>query len=685
MLLNISEPDAQIAFLKHTGSDICGRIDGGTKAIGGAHADSAFRFSTRITTTASWGLAMSRTRARFNQLSTFLTIAAGLFSAMILMPLTVAAESGQNQADVRILMSQQPTQKVSVASRTNVANAKAAVTSSNPWVSFLPVEVRPDYEGWRQRMNAESQKRAAARQQAAQMSGVSQFQINQNELEPANAKGMNDTTLTAEPVTGFGTGPGDDPSAIISGNLRVPPTPGVLVQDPEDEGSIPLATVTGLADESSQTVSANIGDGPFGSAQLNFLNTDFDTEDNGSITLADDTAMVPFDSILEDASIGDGPQGSAGTATGDHDVYKVTVSGRKLIFVSVDATDGAFRPTLTVYRSDGFVFEVLDDLSSPGSVQVFAEFTDGGSPTDFYISVGGNINLDGDATDEGLSDPFDSDSGAGVGSEGTYSINIEFVPPGDFDFYGFDANFGDFFTFEVDTDPYGGVLDPIIALYDSTGLLLDLNDDGSGAGTEPFDSFLSFTAPSTGTYYIGIGGFTFFPTSLDSFPADPFDSETGPGWGAEGDYDLTLTRNITDIDYFSFDLSPGDVFGANVSGGAPFVFLFDPAGQPLIGSGADVSGIFPPSSTLPGGGNASSAYVVNTAGTYYALLFGGEGAYDLELFASRPKQEAARQEQTIFLDFDGADLDTTIFGGGNPNASLSPLSAFLADWGLPAE
>jgi hypothetical protein len=38
--------------------------------------------------------------------------------------------------------------------------------------------------------------------------------------------------------------------------------------------------------------------------------------------------------------------------------------------------------------------------------------------------------------------------------------------------------------------------------------------------------------------------------------------------------------------------------------------------------------------------------------------------------------------QTLFVDFDGATVDPAIFGGLPGGATLSPLSSFLAGWGL---
>jgi hypothetical protein len=48
----------------------------------------------------------------------------------------------------------------------------------------------------------------------------------------------------------------------------------------------------------------------------------------------------------------------------------------------------------------------------------------------------------------------------------------------------------------------------------------------------------------------------------------------------------------------------------------------------------------------------------------------------------RSGTELDKKQQTIFLDFDGARVNTAIFGGPGVR-QLSPFSAFIARWGLP--
>ena len=63
------------------------------------------------------------------------------------------------------------------------------------------------------------------------------------------------------------------------------------------------------------------------------------------------------------------------------------------------------------------------------------------------------------------------------------------------------------------------------------------------------------------------------------------------------------------------------------------------------------------------------------------------GPYTLDWAAFRPELESQdrNDRQILFLDFDGETIDATeFFGFGNSVANLSPLSSFLAGWGLAA-
>ena len=303
----------------------------------------------------------------------------------------------------------------------------------------------------------------------------------------------------------------------------------------------------------------------------------------------------------------------------------------------------------------------------------------------YHVMVGGWVGLT--FPDNMLTDPSDSSTGPGASDEGLYQLGIAMPTPtpGDFDFYSIVANAGDLLNIEVDTSGFGGVLDPIVAIYDSAGNILAFNDDDTDPQELSFDSRIVLRMPFSDTFYIEVGGFNtaIFPTTVLSFPLDAFDSSSGPGAGSQGDYDIIISRNDVDNDFYSFDLEAGDIVGVNLFGGGAVIGLFAENQDLLVATGFETSGIYPPSSPLPGGGNASAAYLVSEPGTYSVGVIFGSGAYGLELRTFRPPQEATGIRQKLFLDFDGATVDTSKFGAGGTQPSvLSPLSSFLPGWGL---
>lgn len=244
---------------------------------------------------------------------------------------------------------------------------------------------------------------------------------------------------------------------------------------------------------------------------------------------------------------------------------------------------------------------------------------------------------------------------------------------GDFDFYRFDVSAGDMATMDIDT-PTGGELDSIIVLYDAAGEILDLNDDSSA---DSFDSLLTYQFTEAGTYYAMVTGYPVLPE-------DPTDPASGTGALSEGAYDLSISKlaaDEMDSDFFAIRLRKGDVLGATVSGSAARLTVFDTAPREVKGSGQDASGIYPASSPLPGGGNAVVDHVAEEAGWHYVGVTNGGGDYGVTIEAFRPGLEGAPPVQTLFLDFDGARINTAIFGGPGVR-NLSPLSAFLGRWGL---
>jgi hypothetical protein len=243
---------------------------------------------------------------------------------------------------------------------------------------------------------------------------------------------------------------------------------------------------------------------------------------------------------------------------------------------------------------------------------------------------------------------------------------------GDFDYYAIrGASAGQ--TFTADTDTEGSDLDSMLLLWDAAGNEVAFNDDDGVS----LDSRLTARLPAAGDYFLMVSGFP-------SLPNDPFDSGSGTGAGSEGDYSLTLGLDALDVDVYAVNLRAGDVITGSVSGAGTQLTVLDPASREVFGSTQDATFIYPAASPLAGGGNAVVDHVAALAGRHYVAVTGGTGNYDVTLEVYRHGAQTGGAVQTIFLDFDGARVNTGIFGGPGIR-TLSPLSAFLGRWGLTAD
>jgi len=194
---------------------------------------------------------------------------------------------------------------------------------------------------------------------------------------------------------------------------------------------------------------------------------------------------------------------------------------------------------------------------------------------------------------------------------------------------------------------------------------------------ESSDSRVVLTLLADGDYFVAIEG-------CCTFQQDPFDSGSGFGIETEGPYTIRMARNASEADFYSFDLAPGDVVSAKVEGGASNIRLFAPDGTQVMGSSQDFSAIYPMETQLTGGGNAVLDHVAAAGGRFALRVGAGEGDYRATVRVLRPGFEQRPDAvQTLFLDFDGEEVNTGIWGGPGVR-ELSPLAAFLERWGLTA-
>ena len=263
--------------------------------------------------------------------------------------------------------------------------------SANPYLALLPPGVEPDYRYWRARIALDSHRRAERRGERA--SRPHRFSFAEAEGSP----GENNTYGNAEHVAGFGTGAGAFSSELtVTGSLTVPSAEFASAGPfPEDDGSIPLASNTGLG----------VGVG------------------------------LAAGLIVEGAEIGDGPHGSS---TGDFDFYAVEAAESQTIYLQLRGGGGDLH--LALYDAGGVLLAIRGVTGSSAIPIVLRAPTSG----TYYAAVFGK--QEGDMALGGvvpmITDPFDASSGPGPGRTGSYELRL-WLTERDVDVFSFDLEAGD--------------------------------------------------------------------------------------------------------------------------------------------------------------------------------------------------------------------------------------------------
>jgi len=308
---------------------------------------------------------------------------AGLL-AVVTPALSVAAPAG----DDTVTPSQQEALDlgIQVATKDSDAAALTARTNPNPYLANLPDLTDANYFAWNKVMHERAERRAdsaklAANRRAAfgaKAGGVNARAVPtpfvHDEEEPAGRAGSNDTHPNAEPIPGFGTAAARMPAVRILGELAAPAavTPRTVTTT-EDQGSIPLATSTGIAGNGASVTDSVLGDGPHG------------------------------------------PVASGGSGRNDFDFYSVQVGAGETLTANTEGSPAGIDTILVVWDADGTPL-VADDDSGTGVLSSLSYKPE--TAGTYYVMVGGY------AFDPLPADPFDSGSGAGGADTGAYRVSI---------------------------------------------------------------------------------------------------------------------------------------------------------------------------------------------------------------------------------------------------------------------
>ena len=258
---------------------------------------------------------------------------------------------------------------------------------------------------------------------------------------------------------------------------------------------------------------------------------------------------------------------------------------------------------------------------------------------------------------------------------------------GDSDFYKLSLEKDDFVTISaarVDTS----AVQPVMILFNALGQIEQF-------AVRPTDfSAITLIAPESGDYYVGVNDFEML-IKLTPATTDPFNSDSGAGFGNEGDYRFAVNYfGKIDRDFYSFDLKKGDVFSVAVDNLFAKAELYLNNGD--LGVGTDLFAVSSiEESPILVNGNTAFAYIIPEDGTYSFTVTNDLGAYDANILVTRPGFETVnkRKKQLIYVDFTGTDFKQREFfqvpnsvAVGNPvldqERFLSPFKDFLENWGI---
>lgn len=309
-------------------------------------------------------------------------------------------------------------------------------------------------------------------------------------------------------------------------------------------------------------------------------------------------------------AIGDNPNVRPGY---DVDVYAVQLGEGDTLIADLDSLAGSYLDSVfRLFDSEGNEVAFSDDdadfdedfgydsflsftataagnyflsVSGHGNSDYDPFFEGSGSPGstgDYTLSLAIASTLGGDLAGDSISEAYDT--GVSSANPDPFTLttvigdNPAFSPGLDVDFFSFQINQGDLVTIDIDLgfdlDDLG---DSVLILFDEFGNELFYSDDGAAPG-EPytFESYISFIAPETGTYYVGVSGY-----GNDWY--DPFTPGSGYEAYNTGEYSIEIAiTNAPEGDFstiYGYGMVDASVAVAAAVGALPFEDVDDLGGD----------------------------------------------------------------------------------------------------------
>lgn len=399
----------------------------------------------------------------------------------------------------------------------------------------------------------------------------------------------------------------------------------------------------------------------------------FSDQATGRYRLAVTASELPPDEVGNDASTqarinpGSPVRGSLDYA-GDVDWYRLSAREGQMYTISLSGAEGdggLADPLLRVVDAHGAEIAMNDDSGeSLNSRLRFAPAHSG----DVFISAQAFADQGvGAYTLNVEAQPLPPDeASASTNTRGRIEVSgsaeggLDY--PGDHDWYRIRLQQGQAYRFALNGSGASALNDPLLRLRDSRGEELAMDDDG-GAG---LNSYLEFTAPSTGNYFLDAQGFDEEATggyTLSAAAGDiPADASTDVALSADGDSREGVLSPAGDTDWYRIDLDAGQGvrIGVNAGSGAdalsdPLIILHGPDGAELARD--DDGG---------GGLNSWLEFQAPAAGAYYLEVRGfsndAEGRYTISLTSGEIGNTVDTAEQ---IEAGGQGRQATINADGD--------------------
>ncbi len=384
-----------------------------------------------------------------------------------------------------------------------------------------------------------------------------------------------------------------------------------------------------LNDDAGGTLNSALSYAPSAAGEVFVEARGFSGEATGAYRLSVASEELPPDDVANDAStrtVVRAGRPATGMIEYDGDVDWRRLDARtgqryRITLNSAEGRDDALAdPFLRVLDPDGAELAVNDDADGLNSAvdfipqrsgPVFVEaraFSDTGSGAYTLTVTAAALprdNASGDRSTRGR-----------ISAGQSVDASLEF--PGDRDWYRIRLSEGQSYRLRLASAEGEAALDdPLLRIYGSTGEEIAVDDDSGGG----LNSFLEFTAPATGVYYIEATGFNSEATGayrLSAAAGDiPADASTDAVLSADGDFRQGELGPAGDRDWYRLDLGEGQGvrIGLNTAetGGLadPYVVVYSADGGELVRDDDGGEGL-----------NSWLEFTATGAGAYYVEVRG---------------------------------------------------------------